>query len=91
MYIILELMLCVTHQTLQPILTETIRIYISNQFMTDMSLSLCLNKILIFLNGRIESKISYSKTSVSAGNTFQDLPQLHETTDNTECYNMMFV
>jgi len=28
----------------------------------------------------------YRRTSVSTGNTFQDLPRLRETTDNTESY-----
>jgi hypothetical protein len=28
----------------------------------------------------------YRCAPVAAGNTFQDLPQLHETADNTECY-----
>jgi hypothetical protein len=85
MYIVLELCY-VAHQTLQPILTETTRIYISNWSMTGKSLSLCLHKIPIFLNGRIEYKIWYSSASVSMGNTFQDVPQLHETADNTERY-----
>ena len=29
---------------------------------------------------------SYSSAPVAARNTFQDLPQLCETADNTECY-----
>jgi len=29
---------------------------------------------------------SYSSAPVATGNTFQDLPHLCETTDNTECY-----
>jgi hypothetical protein len=35
----------------------------------------------------------YSSASVSVGNMFQDLLQLRETADNTECsiYNMIFV
>jgi hypothetical protein len=31
-------------------------------------------------------KTLYSSVPVSAGNTFQDLPQLRETTDNTESH-----
>jgi hypothetical protein len=31
-------------------------------------------------------KMPYSCAHISVCNTFQDLPQLHETADNTECY-----
>jgi hypothetical protein len=36
---------------------------------------------------------SYSSAPVTAGNTFQDLPQSRETADNTELYiyNVIFV
>ena len=35
---------------------------------------------------RINVHAKYRRTAASAGNTLQDLPQLHETADNTERY-----
>jgi hypothetical protein len=39
--------------------------------------------VLVSLNNRFTK---YSNIPIPMGNTFQDLPQLHETVDNTERY-----
>jgi hypothetical protein len=66
----------------------TIKLYTKGENKVSILFFPVINECFYFVNlvfGLFDFHL-YSSAPISTGNTFQDLPWLHETADNTECY-----